>query len=76
MMNVTYQWQLIAHETPKLQKDCSRCANTEFVCSEKFRINSCKKMTDVWLIYKCTQCDFRRGFGGSRRRILIQLALA
>ncbi len=57
-MNTMYHWELVPLETPKVEKNCSRCANAQFECSEKFRINSCKKITDVWLIYKCTNCDY------------------
>lgn len=56
-MNALYLWEIIALETPKIQRNCKRCANNLFECSEKFRINSNKKLIDVWLIYKCTQCD-------------------
>src|SRR6185312_11268902 len=28
-----------------------------FICSNKFRINSNKKLSDVWLIYKCSYCE-------------------
>ncbi|MGE7764018.1 DUF1062 domain-containing protein [Peribacillus sp. NPDC096540] len=29
----------------------------EFYCSELFRMNANKQKMDVWLIYKCNQCD-------------------
>lgn len=57
-MAATYNWEIIPLATPKLVKKCSRCANNEFQCSDFFRVNSCKKLIDVWLIYKCTHCDF------------------
>lgn len=57
-MAVTYYWEIIPLETPKVVKKCSRCVNNVFQSSDVFRVNSCKKVIDVWLIYKCTRCDF------------------
>jgi len=57
-MAATYHWEIIPLETPKVVKKCSRCTNNEFQSSDNFRVNSCKKVIDVWLIYKCTHCDF------------------
>ena len=57
-MAALYHWEIIPLETPKVVRKCSRCANNEFQSSDIFRVNSCKKMIDVWLIYKCTHCDF------------------
>lgn len=56
-MCIEYVWNVIPKETPVIEKNCSRCGNNGFVCSEKFRINSNKKMSDVWLIYKCACCE-------------------
>lgn len=55
-MRIEYVWEIIPKETPVIEKKCGRCNNNQFICSEKFRINSNKKMSDVWLIYKCTHC--------------------
>jgi hypothetical protein len=55
-MRIEYAWDIIPTETPIIEKKCGRCDNNQFICSEKFRINSNKKMSDVWLIYKCTHC--------------------
>lgn len=44
--------------TPFIKKTCSKCnCNTLFYCSNKFRLNSQKKYIDVWLIYRCEECD-------------------
>lgn len=55
-MRIEYTWDIIPKESPIIKKKCNRCDNNQFICSEKFRINSNKKMSDVWLIYKCTHC--------------------
>jgi len=56
-MYTKFFWKIIPKETPVVEKNCSRCNHNEFICSEKFRINSNKKMSDVWLIYKCLYCE-------------------
>lgn len=56
-MCIEYIWEIIPKETPVVEKNCTRCNNNQFICSEKFRVNSNKKMSDVWLIYKCFHCE-------------------
>lgn len=56
-MCTVYIWKIIPIETPSLEIICTRCHNNSFICSEKFRINSNKKLSDVWLIYKCLYCE-------------------
>ncbi len=56
-MCVEYVWKIIPKETPAIEMICTRCNNNRFICSDKFRINSNKKLSDVWLIYKCSHCD-------------------
>lgn len=37
---------------------CKKCRNNaEFVSSGNFRVNAQQKSLDVWLIYKCSNCD-------------------
>lgn len=43
--------------TPLLIKKCSHCSSNRFYCSDKFRMNAQKRNLDVWLIYRCVQCD-------------------
>jgi len=51
-------WDIFPLEAPLYIKKCSRCmANDHFYCSSKFRMNNQKKNSDVWLIYKCKECD-------------------
>lgn len=52
-----FHYEIIAQETPNVKRNCSKCkANTEFYCSEKFRVNANQKIVDIWLIYNCIYC--------------------
>lgn len=59
MQNIQeYRVEVVPLETPRILYDCHKCKrNTEFYCSEKFRVNAQQKSLDVWLIYKCGHCD-------------------
>ena len=50
-------WEIKVLNTPFLNKKCHRCSNSSFYCSDKFRLNAQKKKIDIWLIYKCSNCD-------------------
>ncbi len=51
-------WEIFPVETPLYIKKCSKCkSDKHFYCSNKFRMNNQKKNSDVWLIYKCLECD-------------------
>jgi len=51
-------WEVLPVEAPLYIKKCSKCkASNHFYCSNKFRMNNQKKNSDVWLIYKCLECD-------------------
>ncbi len=53
-----YNFEIIPQETPNVIRNCGKCKrNTEFYCSEKFRVNSNQKLVDVWVIYNCTHCE-------------------
>jgi len=41
---------------PTITWKCPRCPCSEFVCSERFRINTNAKLADIWLIYRCARC--------------------
>ncbi len=56
-MKKEYIWEIRVKSTPTLKRKCNRCNGDRFYCSEKFRMNSQKRNTDVWLIYRCTECD-------------------
>lgn len=52
-----YTWEIKVKNTPTLKRKCNRCSCDRFYCSNKFRINAQKKNIDVWLIYRCMECD-------------------
>ncbi|KAA0564588.1 DUF1062 domain-containing protein [Rossellomorea aquimaris] len=57
-LNNLFTYEVIAKETPYIKRNCSKCkTNTEFYCSEKFRVNANQKIVDIWLIYNCTHCE-------------------
>lgn len=56
-MNKEYIWKIEVRNTPHLKRKCSRCNCERFYCSNKFRVNAQKKNIDVWLIYRCLECD-------------------
>jgi hypothetical protein len=56
--NDLFTYEIIAQETPIVRRNCSKCkTNTEFYCSEKFRVNANQKIVDIWLIYNCIHCQ-------------------
>lgn len=50
-------WGIKVLNPPHLNRQCNRCKNHKFYCSEKFRMNAQKKNIDIWLIYRCSSCD-------------------
>ncbi|SHE41523.1 DUF1062 domain-containing protein [Pedobacter caeni] len=53
-----FTWEVTPVNTPLYKKKCSKCRNSKlYYCSNKFRLNSQKKNIDVWLIYRCVNCD-------------------
>ncbi|WP_088011667.1 DUF1062 domain-containing protein [Gottfriedia acidiceleris] len=51
-------WSIQPKSTPLVLRNCTKCGKKkEFYCSELFRMNANKQKIDVWLIYKCNQCD-------------------
>jgi hypothetical protein len=56
--NNFFTYEIIAQETPNIKRNCSKCkTNTEFYCSDKFRVNANQKIVDIWLIYNCIHCE-------------------
>ncbi len=52
-----YQWELVPQNLPIVKRSCPKCnEKTNYINSEKFRINANKNSIDVWLIYKCEKC--------------------
>ena len=51
-------WKIEVPEPPEVLRHCKRCGRkTAFICSGQFRINAQRKQLDIWLIYKCKNCD-------------------
>lgn len=52
------RWTIIAKETPRPLRHCSRCSSEQpFRSSGRFRVNANGRRIDAWLIYKCAACD-------------------
>lgn len=56
-MEKEYIWDIKVKNTPTIKRKCNHCNCDRFYCSEKFRMNSQKRNIDVWLIYRCMECD-------------------
>lgn len=58
------RWTIAPKTAPRPVINCNRCGGTKpYQCSEKFRVNANGKRIDVWLIYRCTDCDNSWNFG-------------
>lgn len=54
----TVYWDIQYLSPPLAIKYCKRCGKkTEHVCFELFRVNAQRKYLDIWLIYRCSNCD-------------------
>ena len=56
-METEYIWEIKPKNTPALKRKCNHCNSNRFYCSNKFRMNAQKRNIDVWLIYRCVECD-------------------
>ncbi len=53
-----FQWKVELLSPPPAVRHCKKCGTkTEYASSGLFRVNAQRKYLDIWLIYKCTQCD-------------------
>lgn len=51
-------WDIQCISPPSAVRHCKKCGKkTEFTSSGQFRVNAQRKYLDIWLIYKCEQCD-------------------
>lgn len=51
-------WEIQVLSLPRILKYCKKCGKRRvFNCSEQFRINAQRKSLDIWLIYKCFNCN-------------------
>ena len=52
-----YQWELVPENLPIVKRSCPKCnEKTNYINSEKFRVNANKNSIDIWLIFKCEKC--------------------
>lgn len=51
-------WEVQYLSSPTVLRYCKKCGKkTEYTCSGLFRVNAQRKCLDIWLIYKCSNCD-------------------
>ncbi len=56
--NLRKQWIVTPDQLPAVIRRCPKCGKkTEFINSGKFRVNANGRLIDVWLIYRCGQCE-------------------
>ncbi|MEY8353080.1 DUF1062 domain-containing protein [Lachnospiraceae bacterium 54-53] len=56
--NLRKQWIVTPDQLPAVLRRCPKCGKkTEFINSGKFRVNANGRLIDVWMIYRCVQCD-------------------
>lgn len=52
------RWIVRPCEPPRLRRYCPGCGRvTDYACSGRFRMNAQKKTLDVWLKYRCADCE-------------------
>jgi hypothetical protein len=50
--------RVVSRRPPLITWPCPSChARRPFACSERFRANSNGKLVDIWLIYRCRDCE-------------------
>ena len=55
---VPIRWRIVPLEPPRVLRRCPRCCQTRpFSSTGKFRVNAQKRRVDVWLVYRCSECD-------------------
>lgn len=60
-------WRVVALETPRLRRWCSRCGRPRpFRSTDRFRLNAQARRLDAWLIYRCAAC------GGTWNRTVLE----
>lgn len=51
-------WNITYDSLPTVLRYCKKCGKkAEYICSGEFRINAQQKNLDIWLIYKCINCN-------------------
>ncbi|TPI55512.1 MULTISPECIES: DUF1062 domain-containing protein [unclassified Mesorhizobium] len=63
------RWTIAPQTAPRPLITCNRCGGVKaYRSSGKFRVNANGKRIDVWLIYRCINCDNSWNFGIFERR--------
>ncbi|TPI11440.1 DUF1062 domain-containing protein [Mesorhizobium sp. B4-1-3] len=58
MSTLRVRWTIAPAIAPRPLINCNRCGGVKpYRCGEKFRVNANGKRIDVWLIYRCVDCD-------------------
>lgn len=56
---MTVTWTVTPVGYQHIAKRCPACnVKRDFAPSGAIRVNSQKKLLDIWSIYKCTRCDY------------------
>lgn len=62
--HLAIHWTIAPVTAPRPLINCNRCGGVKaYGCSGKFRVNANGKRIDVWLIYRCIDCDNSWNFG-------------
>lgn len=49
--------EIIPKTTPEVKRNCPKCKEkSNYISTEKFRVNANHKLLDIWLIYQCCKC--------------------
>lgn len=62
--HLVIRWTILPGTAPRPLINCNRCGTAKaYRSSDKFRVNANGKRIDVWLIYRCVDCDNSWNFG-------------
>ena len=51
-------WRVVPLHTPRVLRHCAKCGRVRrFASSDRFRLNAQQVTVDVWLVYKCVECE-------------------
>ena len=51
-------WRVVPLHTPRVLRHCAKCGRVRrFTSSDRFRLNAQQVTVDVWLVYKCVECE-------------------
>lgn len=55
---LSVQWRVVTEEPPAVMRRCPRCDRPRpFRSSGRFRVNASGQRLDVWLVYRCVDCE-------------------